>query len=372
MRRALLLATSLALVVVVGWGACNARFVARMVTYPSETPILSVDWYEPLEVVRGGDVEPLPRLATPTDRVSADALASLSEYAREKRSAGLLVLIDGAVALEEYYGGHDASKTTNSFSMAKTILGLLIGVAIDEGAIGGLDEPAARYLTEWADDDRAAITLRDLLWMQSGLSLDDATHTPFSDLVQVHLGEDLLAPLLEIPAVRPPGRDYEYNNMNSQLLGVVLQRATGARYADYLSSRLWSRIGADDASLWLDSEGGNAKTYCCLFATLRDWARVGEMLRHGGRVDGRQVVPSAWIEEMRRPSAYYVRYGGHLWLRDAGDDVNEPPFFYLDGGRKQRVYVIPSLGVVAVRVGEQARGWDNTRIPWTIAAGMSD
>jgi CubicO group peptidase (beta-lactamase class C family) len=179
--------------------------------------------------------------------------------------------------------------------------------------------------------------------------------------------------------VEETGRRYDYNNVNFQVLGFVLEAATGRRYADYLSEKLWKPIGASDAAVWLDREGGTARTFGYLFARTEDWARLGLLLLHEGRRDGKAVVPSDFIREMLKPSPTEPTYGLGIWL--ANDEHQrqdrEPPFgvpgiFYLDGRFKQRVYVIPSRDLVIVRVGENAKGWEESALPNAVLKGIPD
>ncbi len=181
-----------------------------------------------------------------------------------------------------------------------------------------------------------------------------------------------------MPAVSEPGRVFDYNNVNFQVLGFVLEAATGRRFAEYLSEKLWKPLGCGDAALWLDREGGSARTFGYLFATARDWARVGLLLLHEGEWEGKTIVPSGYIREMLKPSPEEPTYGLGIWL--ANDEhqrrENEAPFltagiFYLDGRFKQRVYVIPAHDVVIVRVGENARGWEESALPNAVLKGVT-
>jgi CubicO group peptidase (beta-lactamase class C family) len=158
--------------------------------------------------------------------------------------------------------------------------------------------------------------------------------------------------------------------VNFQVLGFVLEEATGRRFADYLSEKLWKPIGAGDAALWLDRQGGSARTFGYLFATASDWGRVGQLLLQEGQWDGKTVISREYLREMLKPSPSEPTYGLGIWL--ANDDHQrreaEPSFlasgiFYLDGRFKQRVYVIPSHDIVIVRLGENARGWEESALP---------
>jgi CubicO group peptidase (beta-lactamase class C family) len=267
-----------------------------------------------------------------------------------------------------------------SMSMAKTLVGLLIGAALDDGSLTSLDAPASRWLTEWASDGRSRITLRELLQMCSGLGSARHDNDPTSDIGYMHLGTDSLYIVAGVRLVEEPGTRFEYNSINTQALAIVLERATGRRYADYLSERLWQPIGARDAAVWLDEVGGLPKASSGILATARDWARIGLLLQHGGRCAGRQVVSTGYIAAMTTPSALEPDYGFHVWLGNGGirreeEDHDEPfvpkDLLYLDGKHYQRVYVIPSLELVMVRVGERSKDWDDSFLPNLFARALA-
>ena len=350
----------------------NWTFVRRLFTYPDNS-ITDVDWYEPKEVVKGDPIE----LSKANPTLDRSSLEQISTYARATNSSALLVMHEGNLVWERYWGEFDAASTSNSMSMSKTVLALLVGIAIAEGNIESELTSVANYIPEWSQDERRKITIQDLLLMQSGLKNSDNVNNPLSDLVQMYAGADADRVALDIPATQPPKQVFNYNNGNSQILSEVLERATGEKYADYLSSRLWQPLQASDAWIWLDRPNGNSKPFCCLFATPRDWARVGQLFLDRGRVNNRQIVPEPWLDKMIQPSALSTNYGYHIWLKARTDsklgvytrDASKPflaeDTFYLDGASNQRVYIIPSQALVIVRVGERPQQWDDAVIPNT-------
>lgn len=344
----------------VAFVASKWTYIRRMQQHPANS-ILDVAWYVPKEAVAGAK-EPLP--AVGQEHVSdPSAFADAARLAETKNAAALLVIQRGRVVLERHWHGHQAGDWTNSASMAKTITALLIGIALDEGKIGSLDDPAAKWLPAWRDDARRRITLRHLLQMHSGLRPMGKYEEPYSDASYLALGTDLRYVVENIPAETEPAQRFDYNDVNFQALGFVLESATSRRYADYLSEKLWKPIGAGAAALWLDRDGGSARAFGYLFATASDWGRVGELLLHEGEWEGKTVISRGYLGEMLKPSPSEPIYGLGIWL--ANDDHQrrecEPPFlasgiFYLDGRFKQRVYVIPSHDIVIVRLGENADG----------------
>jgi CubicO group peptidase (beta-lactamase class C family) len=377
-RRVVISLGVLAAVAVVAVGALVAwewTFLCRAFTIP-DCPVTDAAWYRPTDPVPGGPGPDLPVSAKP--QISANAVARAAAYAERKESSALLVLHRGEVVAEHYWRGHGRDARTCSMSMAKTLVGLLVGAAIADGTIAGVDEPASTYLTEWAGDGRAGITVRHLLQMASGL--EDAEHydDPFSAVGRMWLGPDSLPVVAAARLDHEPGSRFAYSSVDTQALAVVLERATGRRYADYLSEKVWRPVGASDAAVWLDRPGGLAKTFGGVLATARDWARVGLLLQNGGRVGGRQVIPAAWVRDMLTPSPRERDYGYQIWLGRGGcrREDHEEPFLapdvaYLDGRFKQRVYVVPSAELVVVRLGEQARGWDEAEVVNTLLRGLT-
>jgi CubicO group peptidase (beta-lactamase class C family) len=359
--------------------ALNWTFLRRVTTHPDNS-ITNIDWYKPLETVKGNP-SALP-IAT-SNSIPQDSLSKISSYAQAHNSSALLVIHKVELVLERYWGGFTRTSTSNSMSLSKTVVALLIGIAIEERHIDSELEPVAKYIPEWSEDARNKITLQDLLYMQSGLRNEDNTDSLGSDLVQMYAGSDADAVALKIPATKSPGEAFDYNNANTQILGKVLERATREKYVDYLSTRLWQPLKADDAAIWLDRPQGNPKTFCCLFATPKDWGRIGQLFLDQGQVNNKQVVASAWLNKMIQPSSIESSYGYHIWLKAKTEEKPgiesraSQPFLaqdtiYLDGKSLQRVYIIPAYELVIVRIGEQAEEWDDSVIPNTLVSSLSN
>lgn len=233
-----------------------------------------------------------------------------------------------------------------------------------------MDTAAATYIPKWAGDARRNITLRHLLQMHAGLRPMGVYEDPFTDACYLALGPDARYVVDGCPAVRAPGQQMDYNNVNFQALGCVIEQATGKPFATYLSEKLWVPLGNRDGAVWLDRPGGMARTFGFVFATARDWARVGLLIQNAGRVDENQLVPTEWIRFMCTPSPTDPTYGAGIYT---GPDGEYPPFaaadtVALNGHSKQRVYVSPSIQLVIVRIGENAKDWDDSRLPNLLAA----
>jgi CubicO group peptidase (beta-lactamase class C family) len=365
----------LAIVAIVAW---EWTYIDRLRRFPKDR-ITNAAWYTPRERIQGGNRAKLPRAQPDEVGMTVDGLEEAAKLADAKNASALLVVRDGKIVLERHWRGHRPGDPTNSASMAKTITSLLVGIAVGEGAIPSVDEPAANWIPAWRGDERRKITLRHLLQMHSGLRPMGEYEEPFSDASYLALGGDMRYVVDNVSVIAEPGTRFNYNNVNFQALGFVIQSATGKRFAAYLSEKLWLPLGAADASVWLDREGGAAHASGFIFADPEDWARVGLMLLHDGECNGRQIVPRGYLREMVRPSPTESVYGMGIWLADNEHQAREqehsfeaPGIFYLDGHFKQRVYIVPGEALVIVRVGENGRGWDEAALPNAVLGALKD
>ncbi|MBL8223931.1 MAG: serine hydrolase [Chromatiales bacterium] len=344
-----------------------------------------------------GPVVPVPGragpglpLAGPDARtIDGAALEAAVAYGAETGSHALLVWQGDALQLEHYYPGFGAGTRTPTQSMHKSVVALLYGAAIRDGFIGSVDDAVGKYLPEWRDDPRGQVTLRQLLQQASGIGYPRTNYlNPAGDFLQIMMGGNLEQKLLAQPAEQPPDTQFDYHNVNVGLLGIVLERAVGRPYAEYLSSALWQPIGADDATVTLDSDVHRTpRTYCCLDATARSWLRLGLLHLNDGASDGVQVLPREWMAEVVTPSRHNPGYGYLTWLgtryqRERRYNHKSPvaafqsePFAapdvrFFDGFGGQRVYVVPSHRLVIVRTGALAMDWDDARLPNLIIAGL--
>ena len=319
-------------------------------------------------IAAGETVSPLPTgTQVDLDAATADIIngRSFDGFLRSNDTLGFVVVHEDRLVYQRYFDGAGRSTLQTSFSVAKSILATLIGIAIDEGRIGGIDDPVTEYVPELLDRDQrfARITLRDLLSMSSGIRyVEPAVPVPWGDDVETYYGIDLRRAALEDTVIEgPPGEVWHYNNYHPLLLGLVLERATGMTVSAYASSRLWQPMGAEsDASWSLDSErSGFEKLESGFNATPVDYARFGLLYLHGGQVASSRIVSEDWVEAATAadtttdPSGYYQYF---WWL-----DTERPGRFYALGNLGQYVYVAPDADVVIVRNG---REWGVENLTW--------
>ena len=222
----------------------------------------SAPLYLPRERVVGGNGPAAPRVSPGLEKLDTRALEEAADYAGAHGSWALIVSRHDHIVFERYWQGTGFGTLIDSQAFTPLLAALATGVAVSHRRIGWADEPTGVLISEWRDDPRGAITIRNLLHMASGLAPDDAS-----------AGADLTRSLLERAQLAPPGTVHRVQAADPQLLALALERATHARYAEYLSGTIWRSIGAADAWLWLDRPEGLAHADCCLLAAQGDWIR---------------------------------------------------------------------------------------------------
>ena len=358
--------------------AANASFWQRWDNIGPDPLHSPYEWYQPKARLAGAPRPWLPDAAGVERAFSARTLDAAAQYAEHTNGQALIVLQGGKVQLERYFGGASASTLFSSHSMARTLNALAVGIAIADGRIGSVDEPVARYLPEWGDPARAAITIRQLLTMSGGFQTPPSRESG-SAFSQSYYASDLARLTLEAKPDVAPGSTWAYDNFNNLALALLLERATGRRYRDFLEQRLWQPLGAGDAEMMLDSEGGRVFPFCCTWSLPRDWARLGQMLLERGSVGGRQVVPGAWIDDMARPSAITPNFGyqvfvGSAWMNPVTNRraprlgaSNAPALteklYFASGAGNLMLMVVPERQLVILRVGKESPAWRDQAIP---------
>jgi CubicO group peptidase (beta-lactamase class C family) len=305
--------------------------------------------------LRGLRQEPwfLAELAVPDE---TGATWRLDDYLARTRTAAFAVLHEHRVVLERYGRGYDRRSLLNSFSIAKAVMSTLVGIALAEGRIGNLATTVASVCPEFAGKPYGTTTVRELLTMTSGV-LDAPSLLP--GRAEVYYGDDLRAMALRAQAPSAGGKAWRYSETDVQVLGFVLERAVGMPVSQYLAIKLWQPLGMESSALWaLDREGGSEKAFCCLSARARDFARFGQLMRDGGRWNGRQIVPAAWAARSVLPGIEAMNHTHqHLWWAPHGDAgyAGSRGDFYAYGHNGQYLYVNPAARLVIVKFSETHR-----------------
>ncbi len=372
------------IVIAVAAVAIDWTFWSRFVTIRDQTPISYPHWISPTATVEGNFREELPTVEPENAVLSREAIADLVTYAEQLESFSLIVHQGAGIQFETYWRDFGPDDVTETYSMAKSVLGLMFGFAVEDGAIESLNDPVTTYIPEWIGTGRDSMTVRHVLQMASGLEHHRfdfrLLQNPYNKAIRLFIGPSMENAILRFDLTAEPGTEFTYNSANSQLLMLILKRATGRSYAEYVSEQLWQPLGAKSATLWMDRTGGLPKAYSFFQARPRDWLRIGLAIKNNGVIEGQQVIPADWLTQMKTPSPNNPKYGLQMWIGsphvpERFYNKNTPfgvkqadPFLvddvvFFDGGGGQRVYVISSADLVIVRTGMPSPTWDDGMIP---------
>ena len=246
-------------------------------------------------------------------------------FMQHNHVAGLLILHRGRIVLERYGLGQTEHDLWVSFSVAKSVTSTLLGAAIRDGAIGGLDDPVTRYIPALAHSGYEGVSLRQALTMQTGLRWNENYEDPDSDWGRTlsldvpgdtHPALDVVSYLAKLPREAAPGTVFKYNSGNAQILGIVVQNATHKTLGAYLEEKIWRPVGMEADAFWVRDKLGRTLGRSLFNATLRDYARFGYFFMHGAQVQGVPLLPDGWVEDATRA---HVRTDwddigyGYLW-----------------------------------------------------------
>ena len=314
-------------------------------------------------VRRAGEIHEFKKAprALPTNFRYRDEERDLREFLRRTDTTGLLVLKDDRIAFEEYWNGHGPDTRHISWSVGKSFVSAMFGVAIDEGLIASIEEPVTKYAPELAGTGYDGVRIKDVLQMSSGVGFNEDYGDFYSDINRMGRVIALGTPINEFVASlrneREPGTYQHYVSMDTQVLGMILRNVTGRPLAGYLSEKIWSRIGMQVDAAWLVDDDGMELAFGTLNATLRDYARFGRLYLNGGRWNGETIVPAEWVRASITPDAAHLQPGessassttmgyGYQWWIPENRDGND---FSAIGVYGQFIYINPARRVVIVK-----------------------
>jgi CubicO group peptidase (beta-lactamase class C family) len=293
---------------------------------------------------------------------------NVDTFMAANRNTGLLILKGDTILAERYQYDRRPEHRFQSYSMAKTVVAMLVGIALHEQKISSIDDLAQQYVPQLKGHPYGETKLRHLLTMSSGVRFsekydgkDDVTILARKTLWQQGPGGvDAVLPFTERD--RPAGTKFSYASAETEVLSLVLRAAVGEPLSTYLSEKIWQPMGAEADATWIIDGGGHELGYMGLNATLRDWGRLGMLLANGGKAngdsDGKQIVPAAWVKAMTTAEAPHLQrgvaskfngYGYQTWLIG-----NTESAFALFGVRGQSVFVDPDSKLVIVHTAVHA------------------
>ncbi len=307
-------------------------------------------------------------MPTKVEYYDGDALKriELDDLLRSTGTHAFIVIRDGKLLYENYFNGYQRDAICVSRSVAKSFTSALVGIAIKEGFIKSVDDPITDYLPELKGQEFDSITIRNLLTMGSGIRyrLHDF---PWDEEAIAYFYPDLTKLMLtDLTIDEPPGQSFHYNDYNTELLGLVLKRATHQSPGEYLQEKIWKPLGMEYPAIWsIDSEQDDLELmYVLLNARAIDFAKFGELYLNNGNWNGKQIIPARWVLESTtidandnrpwetypefRDAGYYYKY--FWWGRSFGSDDYT---FEAQGLWGQYIFVAPKTKVVIVRTGSK-------------------
>lgn len=311
-------------------------------------------------IVESANPQPWPTSVNYNKEKLPDSLLAELE---KNQSVAFLVIKNDSILHEQYWDQYDKNSYSNSFSMAKSIVSVLIGIALDEGKIKSLDEPVGNYLPHFKNGRNGGLTIRHVLTMSAGLDWDESYSSLFSITTKAYYGSNLEKLMNGVNVVREPGKKFDYMSGNTLLLAMIVEKATGMHVSNYASEKLWKPLGAELPAQWsLDHHDGEEKAYCCFYSNARDFARFGKLYLDSGMwsppgqyTGGEQIVSKNYVRESLTSAALDYEgnelncYGYQWWLtEEKGHRI-----FYARGLRGQYIVVIPDERIIFVRLGKE-------------------
>jgi CubicO group peptidase (beta-lactamase class C family) len=304
------------------------------------------------DVPRGTKVHPLPKGA-PLGAFApgTENAAWLDGYFAQQRVAGLLVLQDGRIRLERYALGYDSTMRWTSQSVSKSITSTLVGAALKDGYIRSLDDPVTRYIAGLRGSAYDSVTVRQLLTMTSGVRWTEVYTDTTSDVWRFYAERAppgmtrTVSYMRKLPREAPPGTKWVYKTGETHLLGVLVSEATKKPLAQYLSEKIWAPYGMEHDAAWHIDPTGAELAGCCLHVALRDYARFGQFILDGARIDGRPIVPGWYLDSATSPQVETTIPGrgyGYQWWTSSGGR------FSAVGIHGQMIHIDPARRLIIV------------------------
>ena len=315
-------------------------------------------------------VEAATELA-PKAHLEGDRSTPFDSWLADHKTVAFLVIRRDTILYERYFKGYDAAHVHPSFSMAKSVVSMLIGAAIADGLIRDVQQPIVDFIPELKDNGFEGVTIEHVLQMTSGIDFKESYVNPFGTVAKFYYGRQLEKYTLKLKLKRPPGTKWEYVSGDTQLLGLLLTRALSAKgdqrtLTEYLNDRLWRPLGMEHASSWsIDKKkDGIEKAFCCINAPARDFAKLGSLYLKKGQWRGQQLVPKEWVETSTKVSTLnggVTSYRYQWWL-----PYNDGTF-HAEGILGQYIYVDPARELVMVRLGSAYGDLDWTLVFQSLA-----
>ncbi|EDP70934.1 beta-lactamase [Flavobacteriales bacterium ALC-1] len=281
---------------------------------------------------------------------SVKETSTLNELNAASGTVAYVIIKNDSIWFENYYDGFNENSKSNSFSMAKSYVSGLMQKAIQDGYIKNLNQPVCDFLPAFCNGRAAKMTVGDLSSMSSGTNWDEAYYSPLSITTRAYFDDDLAKVMNGLKMDTDPGKSFKYASGDTQMLAMVIEKASGKKLYDYFEESFWKPLGAENETLWqVDSEDHDlVKAYCCIASNAKDFARYGKLFKNHGKWNGKQILDSAFVAKSVIPRFNDgPMYGYGWWIaQHKNKDI-----FYMRGHLGQLVIVIPEDDLIIVRLG---------------------
>ena len=352
--------------------------------------------YHPLEDIAGNNtaLEMQKGKIKNKPNISIDALQDVENYAKEHNSLALFIWKDDQIILRSFFNGIDQDTLIVGRSLAKPISVMAIGAAINKGYIKSLNQPVSDFISEWKNTEKETILIRHLLDMRSGFLKQGFSKDPkdILNLAYLHPFHDEII-INDYPLTHKPGTRYDYSNATSEMVAPLIERATGKRYAQWLSDELIAPLEAKGGKIWLNREGGMAHSGCCILLPAETFFKIGLLSYFNGKWNNKRILPRNYIDETKKTTIEnkwsgmglyvgepYREYKGYAnpEFKNLMRTYHSEPYlakdlYLFDGNANQVIYIIPSKKLVIMRLGNnpsKEKKWDNAYIPNRIVRGL--
>ena len=275
----------------------------------------------------------------------------LAAINKDRETKAFLVIKNDSIVFEKYFDGYSESSKSNSFSMAKSITVTLLGKAIMDGKIKSLDQPVGDFFDEYKTGLGAELTVGNLASMSSGMKWNEKYYSIINITSESYFSNDLRSLILNQKIIEKPGQKFRYSSGDTQLLGMIIEKATNTNLSDYLRNNFTNPMGFENEALWqLDSEeSGMEKAYCCFASNAKDFARFGKLYKNNGKWNNKILLDSTFINKATNPVFNASPYYGYGWWLY---NYNGKKVYTMNGHRGQFVIVFPEEDIIIVRLGD--------------------
>lgn len=296
-----------------------------------------------------------PTIALPTKITLKNKVYSFEEALDHEGTLAFLVIRNDSILYEKYFDAYTPESIVPSFSVAKSFTSALVGIAIAEGYIKSVQEPITQYLTDLDKEKFGNVTIEHALDMRTGILYKEQYFNPFGDVAKYYYGRNLKKYINKQNIKSPPDQKFEYISLNTQILGLIVEKATGKPLGEYLQEKIWKPLGMEHDATWsIDSKKHNTvKAFCCLNARARDFAKFGRLYLKNGNWNGKQILPEEWVRKsttFEKPKNGYI-YTYQWWHMT--ENEKPLPDYYAEGILGQFIYVNPTNNTIIVRLGKK-------------------